>query len=459
MNNKKNTIQYDIIIIGGGIAGIYIMHELSKSHPDLSLLLLEKNKQFGGRVDTGHFGDSIIEKGAGRFSGSHTLLLQLIDELSLKHKIQLIGSNAFYMPAKGQGIVEKSVFDAPSYGTTPSFLENLYNHILNPIIGPDIMPSAGLIAQVILRSKMVSKETLQKQTFLQFANTILHKKQTEYIENAFGYYSELHIMNAYDCIRLMTELSPTQSFYSIKDGFSQIIFRMLENLQKNKHHMILSEQTVTRILPQESWFRVFVDSDVGGSPKYYIGKQVICALPKQSLEKISIFKPIRSYLSKVNAGSLCRIYSQFDVKKGGGVWFNHLPKFTTNNRLRMVIPINAEKGIIMISYTDNMFADYWEKIYRSEGIDSVNQKIKELILESTGIDIPKPKNTQLFYWKHGVGYWGVGADSEKVAERLIQPFESMKLYICGENYSADHQQWIEGALETSREVLDKMVIE
>ena len=36
---------YDIVIIGGGIAGIYSMYNLKKKYPKLKVLLLEKENQ------------------------------------------------------------------------------------------------------------------------------------------------------------------------------------------------------------------------------------------------------------------------------------------------------------------------------------------------------------------------------------------------------------------------------
>lgn len=69
-----------------------------------------------------------------------------------------------------------------------------------------------------------------------------------------------------------------------------------------------------------------------------------------------------------------------------------------------------------------------------------------------------PKHTEIFYWDCGVGYWGVGADSHEVAEKMIQPYKKVNLFICGENYSENGQQWIEGALETGDKVLRRIQI-
>ena len=148
------------------------------------------------------------------------------------------------------------------------------------------------------------------------------------------------------------------------------------------------------------------------------------------------------------------IYSKFNDKDKA--WIKNLPKFTTNNNLRMVIPINPAKGTIMISYTDNKYADYWNHLYKTKGIEKVNEKIAENIKESTNITIPKPVETMVYYWSCGVGYWGIGADSYKISQKIIKPFEKEEVYICGEHYSEKNQQWIEGALETSISVLKKI---
>jgi hypothetical protein len=62
------------------------------------------------------------------------------------------------------------------------------------------------------------------------------------------------------------------------------------------------------------------------------------------------------------------------------------------------------------------------------------------------------KNINMFYWPNGVGYWGVGADSQKLEKEILHPF-AIPFYVCGENFSASHQQWMEGALETSDKVV------
>jgi hypothetical protein len=126
----------------------------------------------------------------------------------------------------------------------------------------------------------------------------------------------------------------------------------------------------------------------------------------------------------------------------------------------MVIPYDEKSGVIMLSYSDNKYAEYWQRLYTSagnhkEGIRRVNKKLIEQIGEVLGDDVhvPMPKYTRICYWKYGVGYWGVGVDSSEVSDKMIQPIPGMDLFVCGENYSEKWQQWMEGALETSERVL------
>jgi monoamine oxidase len=68
-----------------------------------------------------------------------------------------------------------------------------------------------------------------------------------------------------------------------------------------------------------------------------------------------------------------------------------------------------------------------------------------------------PISTKVFHWGCGVGYWGKGAHSASLEKTFLHPFEEMPLYICGEHYSADSQQWIEGALLTAKKVVERIV--
>jgi monoamine oxidase len=435
---ESEQMIYDIIIIGGGIAGLNIAYQLIKKNPSTTFLLLEQSKHLGGRVATYHSETmNTIEMGAGRFSPKHHPLLKtLLKEFGLFDKCIRNSKKSEYYPIHGEDSETKEQI-------------------------------AKSLSKIFQKSKQVPKEYLRQMTFTEYALTILSEKQMEEIQKSFGYYSELVIMNAYDTIQLMQILdTDNTTFYSLQGGFSQLIERMRDSvLQKTKTSPFRYQETLMNILPihkqNQNQYQIITEKG-----KIYQTKKCILAIPKESLEKIPILQPIRnSLLSKVKSSSLCRIYSKFENSKSHPLWFTHLPRIMTDDPIRMIIPIDKSAGIIMTSYTDNKYANYWKRIYDSKGMDGLNTELvkhlrKIIHTKYPDIEIPLPSETHIFYWEHGVGYWGKHVNSTEVSNKIIQPFlsipEKEHIYICGENYSEKHQQWIEGALETSQKVLDKI---
>jgi monoamine oxidase len=122
----------------------------------------------------------------------------------------------------------------------------------------------------------------------------------------------------------------------------------------------------------------------------------------------------------------------------------------------MIIPMNPKKGLIMISYSDNKYADFWYKLYQ-KGQKSLIEELRKEIRQTTGKTIPDPMEIRVFYWSCGVGYWGITANSQEISQKMIQPLtKHPNIYCCGEHFSEKNQQWMEGALETSQKVIDRI---
>ena len=92
---------YDIVIVGGGISGIYSMYNLKKKYPNLKVLLLEKEERFGGRVYSFNEKidniDYVMDLGAGRIGHHHELMVSLIKELKLENFMYNIGNTEKYI--------------------------------------------------------------------------------------------------------------------------------------------------------------------------------------------------------------------------------------------------------------------------------------------------------------------------------------------------------------------------
>ena len=83
---EKNNHNYDIIIVGGGIAGLYSALQILNYAPKTKFLILEgfHKKWFGGRIGTDKFyGEDVVRcAGVGRKNKDH-LLIELCQELGV----------------------------------------------------------------------------------------------------------------------------------------------------------------------------------------------------------------------------------------------------------------------------------------------------------------------------------------------------------------------------------------
>ena len=436
---------YDTIIVGGGISGLYAGLLLLRRDPKHRVLILEKERYLGGRVLTYTDKYMTVEKGGARFNNAHLRMLQLVRDMGFESRIVEASPDALFYPSDGSGPDRKSMTFLESLINPMGVLVNVWSEAFSP------MPMVPLLARVILYSKVLSRSYLIAHTFTQIAEEVLSKEEIAVIHGGFGYYTELVEMNARDAIALMEGgLNPSHAFFVLAGGLSQLIAKMVAELNRGERRVLTGIDVLSIEYPDN---HVVIKSKGG---KQFFGLRCICAVPREAAQRIAIFRPISRMLDKILCFPLCRIYSKFDMRNRENAWIRDLPKLTTDGFLRIVIPINSDAGIIMTSYTDHKYADAWLTIYQKEGVKGVNRELQRGFEEILGHPIPAPISTKVFHWKCGVGYWGVGADSDEIAAAVQQPIPGIPVFLCGEHYSAKNQQWMEGALETAEEVVNKL---
>jgi oxygen-dependent protoporphyrinogen oxidase len=86
-----------IIIIGGGISGLAVLHYLKKKYrerPDVRIRLWEKNDYLGGTIRTLHDDRCLFETGPNGFLDSKNITLEFIRELGLENDLLPAGRQA-----------------------------------------------------------------------------------------------------------------------------------------------------------------------------------------------------------------------------------------------------------------------------------------------------------------------------------------------------------------------------
>ena len=283
-------------------------------------------------------------------------------------------------------------------------------------------------------------------------NKLNHKDIDKVFTELYEYWSELHILNANKALKLFnTDFNNKYQYYILAGGLGQIIELLEKHIGKHTHSKIINNYFVKDVSKKtEKGKQIYVIDN-----KFKCSNIIFC-IPKHNLKSINILKNNASLVKKLNCVTeqpLYRIYAKYPKNKDGNVWFKDMGKVTTNLPLKYIIPIDYNTGLIMISYTDGKYAkQLFNSIHNSS--NNANDIIHKNLKTFPDMTIPKPKWLKHHYWHDGAAYWKTGCDSSKLMKEIINPLDN--IYICGENYS-NHQAWIEGALETSEMVIDKIL--
>ena len=411
------STHFDIVIVGGGISGLFLAYKLCETK--LNILLIEKGKSLGGRIVTIEKDGILYEAGAARFNETHTKLISLIKELELEDQITMLPKEIDYKLRE--------------YKT-------------------DNYPKVYYLLSIVKKtSENYEQKYLQNITFFNLLIEIFDYETAEFIKDSFGFDSEFLDLNA-DSALLMykDDLFINKDYFGLKNGLSQIITNMENILKKKKNVKILKNNTLKKIH----------DDKIETSIDTYEYKNLILAIPYSNLKQLDEFKDFK-LLDSVKPIQLLRIYAKYPKEEGNDeVWFHNIKRTTTNSYIRHIIPIDYKKGLIMISYTDGLNAKILADMY-SNGEDVLIKEIHKEIKKLFNIEPPKPSGVYVHNWSNeysGVHMWKAGSDMNDLYPKIMQPDKGKNIFICGEAFSKK-QCWIEGALETSYDVLKKLKLD
>ena len=429
---------YDIVIIGGGIAGIYSMYNLKKKYPKLKVLLLEKDDRFGGRIYT-HFekiNDQIykMDLGAGRLGFHHHRIMNLLEDLKLKHEIIPITNTENYIE------YDKKTNSASNKSKEKRLIVDLLYNFFN----------SSKVANL-------SHTFLKRLNLIELFSKFFPKKISEIIENSFEYKCKLKYFNANDAVYYFKhDYNKYSKFFVLKSGLNIIIDKMLTKIKTNKNYVFKKNKNVKNISYdfERNLYKINYNSKNSTHDVY--SKFIICALPRKDLIKFDILLPFMSDLNSINEIAKMRIFEIYDTKTREA-WFKDLPKLSTNEELQFVLPIDPKSGLIMSSYNENLSTNqsYWLNLYNKSKKDfktTLNQKLNN-IFSVFNVRVPQSIYVKLHYWSMGVAAWKKNVNSQYISQKIINLMPNF--YICGENYS-NYQAWCEGSLQTSEEVTNRI---
>ena len=421
----------DYIIIGAGISGLNLADKILNKNPKLHIELFDSAIRVGGRVHTitdKYKGkDETYEAGAARYNDGHQKLHKLIKRFNLYKNHIEISSGWSVLGNKNSSKVKFS----------------------------DIHQ---LIEHLIKESKNLSHDELNKLTLEKLCLKVLDKDHVKFLMENHPFNGEITKLNCSQAIKMFSnDLSERNKFFVLGGGLSQITDNLSKEIKKNGGKINLNQRLI-KVKYHDKIFTCLFDSG-----ESHQTKNLVLALDGESLinlvknKKIEPLNKMTSEFNSIIPSSLLRTYCRYPDG-----WFKNFGKVVTGSPIKFIIPINPDTGLIMSSYTDGDNTDYWVKY-----IGDDEKQIKELHKQTTplvkefnkdnkpiSLPLSKPLWVRNYLWSSGVSFWKPDYDIEKLYKKIMKPLK-IPLFICGDSYSL-RQGWMEGALETSDLVFDKI---
>jgi len=396
-------MKYDVIIVGGGIAGLHTGIKVAKR--GLSCCIIDEYK-CGGRVQTYYDKDHQWENGAGRISLNHTMTLDYLKKYGL-HTIQL-PNQIDYM--------DNTLTIQPN----PFF--KLQKMLLEPLRS--------------LSADILATHTLQE---------IMDKVIIDAIDfyTAFPYYAEICTMRADLALQSFAEeIGSHNNFVVCKEGLSALIAAMMHEFTFFGGH-IHTDIRVESIESVNDLTFIHTISTTTGRKFTLRAPSIVLAIPRDALAKLLKIPIVTSIIKNLESVPLLRMYAVFENTEKS--WFADMKSTVVSSYIRYIIPIN--KNVIMISYTEGPYAKYWMDMETDESKYVVMKEIRRLFPDK---NIPDPVFFKRHSWKIGCTYWLPGRYSvEESSRQILNPKKG--IFVCGESYAV-HQSWMESALEHAEQL-------
>jgi monoamine oxidase len=417
---------YDIVIVGAGLAGLTCGIALQKK--GLNTCILEKYGYSGGRVVTYRKDGYQWENGAGRIASNHKNVHALLKHYGLTE--QPIGKEQLFIP---RGSHESDAI--------PNGFE---------------IQLASLLKDV----KQLDPQVLATHTLEQIVKSIMGESEANRFLDQFAYRAEVTVLRADLALQSFLgegEMGSYEGYTVCKEGLSAMTDAMATDY-KSKGGTILLNHEMTAVSENNC---VDVTCKVGSKKKGYTyevvkGSQCILALHSSALKECSSTRHFEA-LKHLVMCPLIRTYGVFPTK-GGTSWFSGLPKVVTGNPVRYFIPIDASKGIAMVSYTDADDAFRMIQLLESKGEKALGSfLLKQLRSLFPSRNVPDYLFFKSHPWTHGCTYWTPGSYSaEAMSQETMHPDPKNlpSVYLCGESFSL-RQAWMEGAIEHAEGLLKR----
>jgi hypothetical protein len=423
MYDKKKY--HDVIIIGSGMSGLYSAYKIKKQSPNTTFLVLEKYKKpwIGGRTNNYEFYGTTVVTGAGiGRNDTNPLLIKLMKELHVPFKKTTCVMNY------SNRLQNHSKFDVIKI---VDFLKSEYNK--NP-----------------KKYKLL--------TFKEFATNILG--DTSYkLFTIYSGYTDYEKADVYETLYNYGMDDNKGGWQKLYIPWRELVRKLCEyiNYTNIKYSKNVTEITKINGYNKDDISLFEIKTEQGDV--YYSNKVIVATTISGIMKLVPDASKPNSLYQQIHGQPFLRLYAKFD-RKSSDLLKKYISDYTiVPGPLQKIIPINFNKGVYMIAYSDNENA-----ILLKEHLKNTleNRNLYENLIEES-LSIPKYSLKILalkdFYWPIGTHYYEPLRGFKTREEFIYEAQHPIKcMLVVGEAVST-YQGWTEGALESVEAVLNKKWIQ
>jgi len=491
---KSKNIQikqeFDIIIIGTGTTGAYLSNRLAKQFPEKKIIVLEKNKDIGGRLISVNYNQNLTqnpleiayEHGGMRFFPSiHPSVNKIANLLNLETVIvpYVNDNNLFY--SRNTSFKISNIFP----GTDPLYILRDYEKNVNVslVVKKNISDILKKYEKnnhnLIKHKKLLFNRT--EITALDFKNAVTNgvipispDNWKRFLDingySTFFQDNSQFLTTAIEELSLSNTNSNNQHF--IKNGYQQIPIKLMNKFNKiSFNDLIINNLVSNNLIINNSNFYKFKQtrdnkvavyiSDTNTSEKIsLITKKLYICTPIDSINNIEGFNHNFNYLISQNLKEvpLFKIFLKYNNN-----WWNKIGftsgRCTTDLEFGQLWFYNNNT---LMTYAAADQAKYWHNLipynHQLEFI-SINNETTNIInilismyqkfFKNYNIDIPFPDKIAWSYHSNGLSFWKSG-NFEKSTNTIIKDLTNINntgnTYYLNNDVSLN-QGWVEGCFE------------
>lgn len=426
MNNKG----VDIIIIGSGIAGLYAGFQIRRYAPANTTFFILEKKMMGGRAgnETFYGASVVIGAGVGRKNKDHALIQLLKDTKTPYSEFKSTRNYATFVSEPAIDITAMMQTLRREFNQRPEYYRD------------------------------------SRKSFKQFFIDILGVKRYNDFVVTSGY-TDFEDADIYETLyHYGMDDNVSSGWTALHVPWSDLVERLYHRI--GAEHFWFSTEVV-KIDPKKTDAAEYrFEITTAARKTYYANKVIVATTITGARHIIPGASSPHSIYQQIRGQPFLIVYAKFD-KASTEMMNKHLTAFTVvDGPLQKLIPMDPDKGVYMIAYTDNQHA----KLLKAKGALENTPETREMYSKwiSHALGIPKHNNNinksplhitaiRDYYWNDGTHYY-TPLDTSKYKNRpefirkAQRPMPGM--VVVGEMVSR-HQGWVEGALESVDAVITR----